>query len=249
MKKITKRLLALTLALSLTAGMLPDLSLMVHADEDEESIVAMASDDEAQVWEDEQTERFEEQSESEEENDDSSEEDNDQVPEQEEVQESEEPDEKDELKEEVLSEENADAEDLTNYPWDGMTDEEFAEWVKAKENREYIIALLYGENEEEYDSFLLRVEMINDQALWSDISEYLATITSFEENSGIAFLSEQDVNILLTYLNNKVGSTFSSNACQKFVRIAITDCYGVSSSAAACCASRAWNSFGVMIFR
>lgn len=54
-----------------------------------------------------------------------------------------------------------------------------------------------------------------------------------------------DAYALVNYLNEKVGNSFTSNACQAFVYQSIHNCFGVGNTKSACCATKAWQSYGI----
>lgn len=67
------------------------------------------------------------------------------------------------------------------YPWDGMTDEEFADWVMAEENRAYIISLFDEDNADTYEALMERIEQIEDDDTYSEVCDYLMTLYEEEE--------------------------------------------------------------------
>ena len=52
-----------------------------------------------------------------------------------------------EPEETLTPEDTPEPEDQTKYPWEDMTDEEFAAYIYAEENREYLISLMTGADE------------------------------------------------------------------------------------------------------
>ena len=57
-------------------------------------------------------------------------------------------------------EDTPEPEEQTKYPWEDMTDEEFAAYIYAEENREYLISLMTGADEAAYISFADRIERV-----------------------------------------------------------------------------------------
>lgn len=52
-------------------------------------------------------------------------------------------------------------------------------------------------------------------------------------------------NKLVNYLNGMVGDSAKKNSCQAFVYQSLNKCLGVKNTKAACCATKAWQSYGV----
>ena len=54
-----------------------------------------------------------------------------------------------------------------------------------------------------------------------------------------------NANKLVEYLLDKVGESFTSNACQAFVYQSLYNCFGVSNTKVSCCATKAWQNYGI----
>lgn len=50
-----------------------------------------------------------------------------------------------------------------NYPWENMSEDEFTQWVYDESNREYLIGLISGEDEEAYDSLLTVMDSLEEE--------------------------------------------------------------------------------------
>ena len=64
-------------------------------------------------------------------------------------------------------EDTPEPEEQTKYPWEDMTDEEFAAYIYAEENREYLISLMTGADEDAYISLVDRLERVEDIELYT----------------------------------------------------------------------------------
>ena len=54
-----------------------------------------------------------------------------------------------------------------------------------------------------------------------------------------------DTYLLVNYLNQSVGMVYKSKACQMFVRQSLENCLGVYNTKISCCATKAWQNYGI----
>ena len=95
-------------------------------------------------------------------------------------------------------------EEQTKYPWEDMTDEEFAAYIYAEENREYLISLMTGADEAAYISLVDRLERVEDIELYTQLAEYLSAMTGEQNISTCAMgsVSSRDDGVWLWPMEN-----------------------------------------------
>ena len=99
-------------------------------------------------------------------------------------------------------------EEQTEYPWEDMTDEEFAAYIYAEENREYLISLMTGADEDAYISFADRIERIEDEELYVQLSGFLYGLlgtdaTELASTYSVVMTADSFIQYLKTALSRK----------------------------------------------
>ena len=117
-----------------------------------------------------------------------------------------------EPEETLTPEDTPEPEDQTKYPWEDMTDEEFAAYIYAEENREYLISLMTGADEAAYISFADRIERIEDEELYVQLSSYLYSLSEQSEDDiamltsySVVMSADKFIGYLKYILNRKTG--------------------------------------------
>ena len=109
-----------------------------------------------------------------------------------------------EPEETLIPEDTPEPEEQTKYPWEDMTDEEFAAYIYAEENREYLISLMTGADEDAYISLVDRLERVEDIELYTQLAEYLSAMTGEQNISTCAMgsVSSRDDGVWLWPMEN-----------------------------------------------
>ena len=107
-------------------------------------------------------------------------------------------------------EDTPEPEEQTKYPWEDMTDEEFAAYIYAEENREYLISLMTGADEAAYISFADRIERVEDEELYVQLNGFLYGLlgtdaTELASTYSVVMTADSFIQYLKTALSRKTA--------------------------------------------